>query len=206
MANRCRTWDTREFVLHPFNRETLRILHGGVMRDGNMERLGTQRPLRLSAVTTAASESSLLPLVTLSTCWPCGNPYANGNTDILSQRDTKLQWFSYHNMHTHTLKALSLSPYICRHRLTGWVSWGSVLKTACHCRRHRRCGLDPWVRKISWKRKGQPTPVSLPGKSHRLSPWGHRRVRHDLATKPHHQQMRLWRTSISTVTGAETET
>ena len=37
--------------------------------------------------------------------------------------------------------------------------------------------LDPWVRKISWRRKWQPTPVSLSGKSHgqrRLagySPW-----------------------------------
>ena len=37
--------------------------------------------------------------------------------------------FSYYNTHTHTLKALSLSPYICRQRLTGWLSWGSVLKT-----------------------------------------------------------------------------
>ena len=25
---------------------------------------------------------------------------------------------------------------------------------------------DPWVRKISWKRKWQSTPVSLPGESH----------------------------------------
>ena len=42
-------------------------------------------------------------------------------------------------------------------------------------------GFDPWVRKIPWKRKWQPTPVSLPGSSHgqrRLagfSPWGHKR-------------------------------
>ena len=27
-----------------------------------------------------------------------------------------------------------------------------------------RCGSNPWVRKISWRRKGQPTPVFLPGK------------------------------------------
>ena len=26
-------------------------------------------------------------------------------------------------------------------------------------------GLDPWVRKIPWKRKWQPTPVFLPGES-----------------------------------------
>ena len=28
----------------------------------------------------------------------------------------------------------------------------------------RRCRFDPWVRKISWRRKWQPTPVFLPGK------------------------------------------
>ena len=26
--------------------------------------------------------------------------------------------------------------------------------------------LNPWVRKIPWRRKWQPTPVFLPGKSH----------------------------------------
>ena len=51
-------------------------------------------------------------------------------------------------------------------------------ESACQCRRHKRCGFDPWVRKIPWRRKWQPTPVSLPGKSHRqkslagYSPWG----------------------------------
>ena len=30
----------------------------------------------------------------------------------------------------------------------------------------RRCGFDPWVRKIPWRRKWQPTPVFLPGKFH----------------------------------------
>ena len=28
----------------------------------------------------------------------------------------------------------------------------------------RRCGFDPWVGKIPWRRKWQPTPVFLPGK------------------------------------------
>ena len=27
-------------------------------------------------------------------------------------------------------------------------------------------GFDPWVRKIPWRRAGQPTPVILPGDSH----------------------------------------
>ena len=30
--------------------------------------------------------------------------------------------------------------------------------------RHKRHGFYPWVRKISWRRKWQPTPVFLPGK------------------------------------------
>ena len=34
------------------------------------------------------------------------------------------------------------------------------------CLQCRRPGFDPWVRKISWRRKWQPTPVFLPGKSH----------------------------------------
>ena len=45
----------------------------------------------------------------------------------------------------------------------------------CQCRRFE---FDPWVRKIPWRRKRQPTPVFLPGKSYRqgslvgYSPWG----------------------------------
>ena len=49
---------------------------------------------------------------------------------------------------------------------------------ACQCRRHRRGRFNPWVRKIPWRRAGQPTPVCLPGKPHGqrnlavYSPWG----------------------------------
>ena len=57
-----------------------------------------------------------------------------------------------------------------------------VKKSACQCRRYRRHGFYPWTGKIPWNRKWQPTPVFLPGKSHR-QPKGHRRLRHDLATK-----------------------
>ena len=34
------------------------------------------------------------------------------------------------------------------------------------CKRHERLKFDPWVGKIPWKRKWQPTPVFLTGKSH----------------------------------------
>ena len=58
--------------------------------------------------------------------------------------------------------------------------------SACPCRRHRRRGFDPWVGKIPWSRKWQPTPVFLPGNLYGqrslagYSPWGCR-VRHDCA-------------------------
>ena len=48
-------------------------------------------------------------------------------------------------------------------------------ESTCQSRRH---GFDPWVGKVPWRRKWQPTPVLLPRKSHRqrglvgYSPWG----------------------------------
>ena len=38
-----------------------------------------------------------------------------------------------------------------------------MVKNVLQCRRPR---FDPWVRKIPWRRKWQPTPVLLPGESH----------------------------------------
>ena len=35
-----------------------------------------------------------------------------------------------------------------------------------------RCGFDPWVRKIPWRRAWQPTPVFLLGKSWTEEPGG----------------------------------
>ena len=35
-----------------------------------------------------------------------------------------------------------------------------------HLEHGRRPGFDPWVGKIPWRRKWQPTPVFLPGESH----------------------------------------
>ena len=65
--------------------------------------------------------------------------------------------------------------------------WGGGLpkqlsgkESVCQRRRNRRCRFSPWVRKISWRRKWQPTRVVLPGKSHGqrslegCSSWGHR--------------------------------
>ena len=60
----------------------------------------------------------------------------------------------------------------------GFPGDASSKEPTCQCRRLPRHGFNPWVRKIPWRRKWQPTPVFLPGKSHRqrslvdYSPWG----------------------------------
>ena len=57
------------------------------------------------------------------------------------------------------------------------------------CLQCGRPGFKPWVGKISWRRKWQPTPVFLPGKSHgwrslvAYSPWGHKES--DMTKRPH---------------------
>ena len=59
--------------------------------------------------------------------------------------------------------------------LPGWLSGQ---EPACQCRRQKRRGFDPWLRKIPWRRKWQPISVFLPGESHGqrsladYSPWG----------------------------------
>ena len=61
-------------------------------------------------------------------------------------------------------------------------SWCSLVAQTvkCLCLQCGRPGFDPWVRKILWRGKWQPTPVLLPGKSHGrrsmigYSPWGRR--------------------------------
>ena len=42
---------------------------------------------------------------------------------------------------------------------------------ACQCRRRKRCGFDPWVGNIPWRRKWQATPVFLTGIFHRGAWW-----------------------------------
>ena len=42
--------------------------------------------------------------------------------------------------------------------------WCSGKESACQCRRCKRHRFNPWVVKILWRRKRQPTLVFLPGK------------------------------------------
>ena len=48
----------------------------------------------------------------------------------------------------------------------GFPGSTSCKEPACQCRRCKRLGFNPWVRKIPWRRAEQPIPVFLPGESH----------------------------------------
>ena len=74
----------------------------------------------------------------------------------------------------------------------GLCMWCGGKEFICQCRRCKRVGFDPRVRKTSWSRKWQPTPVFLPGKI----PWreepdglqsmGSQRVGHNWKTEYTH--------------------
>ena len=58
-----------------------------------------------------------------------------------------------------------------------FMKWLRLQRICLQC---GRPGFDPWVGKIPWRRKWQPTPVFLPGESHAqrslvgYSPWSHK--------------------------------
>ena len=80
-------------------------------------------------------------------------------------------------------------------RTRGTPRWLSGKEPACQFRRSRRPGFDPWVGKIPWRSKWQPTAGFLPGEAHGqrslagYSPWGHTGVGQDAATGRTHMAM-----------------
>ena len=81
-----------------------------------------------------------------------------------------------HDWATNTFSILTDDRLSCL--VLGFPGGASGKEPACQCRRHKRCGFNPCVGKIPWRRKWKPTPVFLPGESHGhrslggYSPWG----------------------------------
>ena len=66
------------------------------------------------------------------------------------------------------------------------TQWYSGKEFTCQCRRCKRPGFDPWVRKIPWRRAWQPTPYACLENSMGTGVWwatsmGLQRVGHNLA-------------------------
>ena len=68
--------------------------------------------------------------------------------------------------------------------------WHDGKESTCQCRRRKRCGFYPWLRKIPWSRKWQLTPVFSLGKFHGqrslvgYGPWGHKGTAQWLSISP----------------------
>ena len=77
------------------------------------------------------------------------------------------KWFSYRHTHIYNIYVLSLILF----------KWRTGKESACQCRRWKRRRFDPWLGKVPWSRKWQPTLIFLPGKFHTQkspeddSPW-----------------------------------
>ena len=88
-------------------------------------------------------------------------------------------FMSWYSIFTHTHKYICTCLYTLLYVFaihTYGLPWQiSGKESTCQC---RRCGFDPWVGKIPWRRKWEPTPVFSLGKSHEqtilagYSPWG----------------------------------
>ena len=85
------------------------------------------------------------------------------------------------NSEDFTYKSRQLVSFLWPHLMAwGYFPGGLVVKNPPALPETRRLSFNPWVRKIHWRRKWQPTPVFLPGESHGQRslvgyyPWGHK--------------------------------
>ena len=92
--------------------------------------------------------------------------------DLLAVQGTLKKLFQHHSLKASILRSSALygPALISVHMmwktiaLTVWTFDSVVELFFCQCRRCRRLGFYPWVRKIPWRRK--PNPVFLSGESH----------------------------------------
>ena len=84
--------------------------------------------------------------------WRCGKK----RTLLYCGRN--INWGSRYGKQYELLKTLKIKLPYDPAKLPWWLRWYSV------CLQCRRPGFNPWVGKISWRRKWQPTPGFLSGK------------------------------------------
>ena len=81
--------------------------------------------------------------------WPLSIPYITDNLFYL---------MAYVPTISHVIAIITSSLFVIQATLVAHQE-----RTCLQC---RRCGLNPWVRKIPWRKKWQLTPVFMPGKSY----------------------------------------
>ena len=101
--------------------------------------------------------------------------------------DKYIMTYIHHSHHYNIVQNIFIAlqfSMLCLFIFTNALIWGflggtSGKESVCQCKRHEGChGFNPWVGKIPWSNKWQPTPIFLPGKSYGqrslagYSPWG----------------------------------
>ena len=137
-----------------------------------------------------------LPTATPSSVQPPPTVYPEGIQD--GERQVILapdSWGAYHRNDFseprlpffHTQKSAKFLNWdiwfsIINSNLLMFFSWASLVVQMVKCLPAIRETQVPWIGNIPWRRKCQPTPVLLPGKSHEqrslvgCSPWGHKEL------------------------------
>ena len=110
----------------------------------------------------------------------------NGNplqySCLENPRDGRTWWAAVYGVTQSWTRLKQLSSSSSSKAFDGLPMWCSGKESAGQ---YKRCSFYPWAGKIPWRRKWQPTPVFLPGKSQRqrrhggLQSMGSQRVRHD---------------------------
>ena len=91
-----------------------------------------------------------------------------------SQVGGRVTWGPGQWLHKRCTEVLENIKKRCGQMVQGLPRWHQGKRTSLPKRRHRRCGFDPLVGKIPFRRAWQATPVFLPGESHgQRSPVGH---------------------------------
>ena len=127
----------------------------------------------LCGIRNSGVDLRLINQISLELISPTVSPRATGSIDMWSVLEVLIG-----NSCTKGLPSVTWNSELPR--------WLSGKESPCQC---RRCQFNLWVTKILWRRKWQPTPIFLPGKSHGqrslvgYSPCGCKRVGDDLATK-----------------------
>ena len=125
--------------------------------------VGPRKPWRNSALMMAMGRGSI-SLAQLKT----QEQFVRHTSRRAGDSSLPAQSFPFHTLSYILIRS---SPYY-------WISL--VLRQQSVCLKCWRSGFDPWVQKIPWRRKWQPTPVPLLGESHGwrslvgYSPWGHK--------------------------------
>ena len=157
---------------------------------------------KTTIITTLRPPHSCHPFGALSHLWPHlfsqWNDQGSGSSHLTADRRPSPHGVKSRLMlqHPHRLTGYQFKfTYIPRenqlkvgkYRVLWLPRWLSGKRCAHWCRRCKRCQCNPWVRKLPWRRKWQPTPVFFLGKFHEqrslvgYSPWGHK----DLDTTEH---------------------